>query len=274
MNLTAIDFTKISDDYIIPWGINLLIALVILFIGRSIAKVMVNGVVRLMHKAKVDEALVGFLSSILSATLLVVVIMAALEQLGINTNSIIAVLAAAGLAVGLALKDSLSNFAAGVMLIIFQPFKKGDFIEAGGVTGVVEWVRVFSTLLRTPDNREITVPNSKIYGDIITNFSAHEQRRIDMVIGIGYNDDIKAAKTLIESILHNDERILNEPAADIMVLELADSSINLAVRPWVRSTDYGKVRSDLLETIKETFDQHNISIPYPQRDVHLHQINA
>lgn len=274
MNWESIDIQEIISSYVIPWAINIILALAVFVIGRWLASMIVRGVKRLMKKANMDKALIGFLSSILNAVLFVVVVIAALEQLGVNTTSVLAVFAAAGLAVGLALKDSLSNFSAGVMLIIFKPFKVGDFVEAAGISGVVEVIRIFNTQLRTGDNREIIVPNSQIYGGIITNFSAREQRRIDMVIGIGYEDDIRAAKQILEEILQADERVLKEPAPVILVSELGESSVDLAMRPWVKSADYWNVRSDLLETIKREFDAKGISIPYPQRDVHMHQAAA
>ena len=274
MQLEAINVEEIISTYIIPWGINLLLALAVFIVGRWVANIVVRIIKRLMKTANMEKVLIGFLTSILKVVLLVVVVIAALEQLGVNTNSLVAVFAAAGLAVGLALKDSLSNFASGVMLIIFKPFKVGDFIEAAGIAGVVEVIRVFNTQLRTGDNREIIVPNSQIYGGIITNFSAREQRRIDLVIGIGYEDDIKSAKQILEEILQTDERVLQEPAAVILITELGESSVDLAVRPWVNSDDYSNVRSDLLETIKCKFDAAGISIPYPQRDVHMHQTAA
>ena len=274
MNWESIDIQEIISNYVIPWGINIILALAVFVIGRWLASMIVRGVKRLMKKANMDKALIGFLSSILNAVLLVVVVIAALEQLGVNTTSVLAVFAAAGLAVGLALKDSLSNFSAGVMLIIFKPFKVGDFVEAAGISGVVEVIRIFNTQLRTGDNREIIVPNAQIYGGIITNFSAREQRRIDMVIGIGYEDDIRIAKQILEEILQAEERVLKEPAPVILVSELGESSIDLAVRPWVNSADYWNVRSDLLETIKREFDAKGISIPYPQRDIHMHQAAA
>jgi small conductance mechanosensitive channel len=274
MDWNAISIQEIISTYIIPWGINIILALAVFIVGRWLANMIVRGVKRLMKRANMDEALIGFLSSILKAILLVVVVIAALEQLGVNTTSVLAVFAAAGLAVGLALKDSLSNFSAGVMLIIFKPFKVGDFVEAAGIAGVVEEIRIFNTQLRTGDNREIIVPNSQIYSGIITNFSAREQRRIDLVIGIGYEDDIRAAKQILEQLLQSDERILKEPAPVILVSELGESSVDLAVRPWVSSADYWNVRSDLLENIKREFDAKGISIPYPQRDVHVHQTAA
>ncbi len=259
--------------YIIPWAVNLVLALVIFIVGRWVARAVTNAVSRLMKKGGMDESLVNFLGSLIFAALLVVVIIAALDQLGVDTTSVMAIFATAGLAIGLALKDSLGNLAAGVMLVLFKPFKLGDFIEAGGVTGVVESIRIFSTLLKTGDNREITVPNGQIYGGTIVNFSARDTRRIDLIFGIGYDDDIRQAKQLIEKVMAADERILKDPAAVVMVAELADSSVNLAVRPWVLSADYWNVRAAMLENIKIAFDEAGISIPYPQTDVHLFSVD-
>jgi len=263
--------TNYIDIYIIPWGINIVTALVVFLLGRLIAKFICRSVKRLMQRSKIDEILINFIGNILYFALLLVVVIASLDQLGINTSSVLAVFAAAGLAVGLALKDSLSNFAAGVMLVFFKPFKNGDFIEAGGQSGVVEEIRIFNTIIRTGDNREITLPNGQIYSGVIINFSARDTRRIDLVFGIGYDDDIKQAKELIEKTMAEDARILKDPAAVIMVLELADSSVNFAVRPWVNAGDYWGVRSDLLETLKVKCDAAGISIPYPQQDVHIFQ---
>ena len=255
--------------YIIPWGINLIMALLIFVFGRWIAKGVSRLVKRLMGKAGVDEILISFIGNMLYFALLVVVVIAALDRLGVNTSSVLAIFAAAGLAVGLALKDSLSNFSAGVMLVLFKPFKAGDFIEAAGSAGVVEKLRIFNTVMRTGDNREITIPNSQIYGGTIVNFSARDTRRIDMTFGIGYGDDIRQAKTLIEEAMTEDARILKDPEPVILLMELADSSVNFAVRPWVNAADYWVVRSDLLEQVKAKFDANGISIPFPQRDVHL-----
>ena len=261
--------TDYLNLYILPWGINLLMALVIFVTGRWIAKGISKVIKRLMKKAELDEILTSFIGNIIYFALLIVVIIAALDQLGVNTSSVLAIFATAGLAVGLALKDSLSSFAAGVMLVLFKPFKAGDFIEAAGITGVVEKLRIFSTVLRTGDNREITVPNSQIYGGTIVNYSARDTRRIDMTFGIGYDDDIKKAKALIEEAMGEDQRILKDPEPVVLLMELADSSVNFAVRPWVNSSDYWVVRSDLMEKVKEKFDANSISIPYPQTDVHL-----
>jgi small conductance mechanosensitive channel len=263
--------TDYLNVYIIPWGINLITALVVFVFGRAIAKFICRFVNRLMKRSGVDDILISFIENILYFALLVIVVIAALDRLGINTSSVLAIFAAAGLAIGLALKDSLSNFAAGVMLVFFKPFKNGDFIEAGGQSGVVEEIRIFNTILRTGDNREVTLPNSHIYGGTIVNFSARDTRRIDLVFGIGYDDDIKQAKQLIEQTMAEDTRILKDPEPVVMVLELADSSVNFAVRPWVKASDYWAVRSDLLESLKTKCDVAGISIPYPQSDVHIHQ---
>jgi small conductance mechanosensitive channel len=267
--LESLDLEKMSETYLIPWGINIEFALVIFIIGRIVAKLIVSLVKRLLVKAKMDEILIHFISSILNTILLLFIIVAALDQLGVDTTSLIALLGAAGLAVGLALQGSLQNFAAGVMLIIFRPFKGGDFVEAGGVSGVVEKINIFSSVFRTPDNREVIIPNGAIYDGTITNFSTRDTRRIDMVIGIGYGDDIRKAKSVIQKILEEDLRILKNPEALIAVGELADSSVNFNVRPWVKSGDYWDVKYFLTEKIKLEFDANGISIPYPQMDIHM-----
>lgn len=256
-----------------PFAVNLILALVIYLAGSWLARRLVSLTRTLMKKRQLDEALAEFIGSILSVLLTFVVALIALEQVGIDTTSLLALLGAAGLAVGLALKDSLSNFAAGVMLILFKPFKIGDFVEAGGIAGIVERISIFSTQLRTGDNRQIIVPNAGIYGDVITNFSAKTTRRIDLVIGISYDDNIKQARDIIQQILDQEERILADPEPVIVVGELGDSSVNLWVRPWVKTADYWPVHWQLLETIKTTFDEQGISIPFPQRDVHLYQEN-
>ena len=269
--LTKLAQPGFLDLYVIPWALRILIAAAIFFIGKWLAARLTRLVRNMMDRGGMDTMLSDFLGNILYALLLAVVAIAGLDHLGVQTTSLLAVLGAAGLAVGLALKDSLANFSSGVMLIVFRPFNVGDFIEAAGVSGVVEKVSIFNTVLRTGDNREIIVPNGQIYGGTIVNLSARDTRRIDLVIGIGYDDDIRKAKGLLEAILGADERILKDPAPAVSVGELADSSVNLNVRPWVASGDYWGVRSDLLETIKTRFDAEGISIPFPQREVHLHQ---
>ena len=242
---------------------NVVIAIGIVVVGRIAVKWAVKLLGKMMVRSDVDEILINFVSSIAKAVLLLLLFIAALNQIGVDTTSLIALIGAVGLAIGLALQKSLQNFAAGVMLIVFRPFKLGDFIEAGGVVGVVEQISIFSTMMKTGDNREIIVPNGQIYADAITNYSARETRRIDLVFGIGYDDDMLAAKKIMESILATHDLVLDAPAAGVAVAELADSSVNFNVRPWVKSEDYWGVRSDLIEQIKLAFDANNISIPYP-----------
>ncbi len=258
-------------DLVQPLLINMVLAVVIYVVGSWIAKKLVTLIDTLMTKRGFDESLTRFLHAVIGTLLKFIVCLIAIEQLGIDTTSLLALLGAAGLAVGLALKDSLSNFASGVMLILMKPFKIGDFIEAAGVAAVVEKITVFSTVLKTGDNREIIVPNSQIYGGTITNYSARTTRRVDLTIGIGYDDDIKKARNIMLDIINNDERILKDPEPVIAVGELADSSVNFVVRSWVKSEDYWAVYWYLLETIKTSFDENGVSIPYPQQDVHVHQ---
>jgi len=271
-SIKTIDWTdpSVIQSLLIPWGIRLGVALAIFVIGRWIARWLTNVMRKLMTKSSMDVMLINFLGNLVYTVLILVVVMATLDHLGIETTSLLAVFGAAGLAIGLALKDSLSNFSSGVMIILFRPFKVGDFIEAGGATGVVEEVRMFATILRTGDNRQVIVPNGQIYSGTITNYSAKPTRRIDLVFGIGYGDDIAKAKKIIDDIMQQDERILSDPAPGIALGELADSSVNFNVRPWVKSEDYWPVRADLLEKVKLAFDANGISIPYPQQDVYMH----
>jgi len=257
-----------SGSVVMAWLVNIIFAIAIVVVGRIVVKWLVKLARKVMIRSELDPILVNFLSSIANAVLLLFVFIAALDQLGVDTTSLIALLGAAGLAIGLALQGSLQNFAAGVMLIVFRPFKLGDFIEAGGVVGVVEKISIFSTVMKTGDNREIIIPNGQIYSGAITNYSARETRRIDMVFGIGYDDDMRKAKQIMVDILEAHELILKDPAPAVAVAELADSSVNFNVRPWVNSADYWPVRADLIEKIKLAFDENGISIPYPQMDVH------
>jgi small conductance mechanosensitive channel len=266
--LENIDITKLIDTYVIPWGINIAMAIAIFIVGKIVVGIIIKVVTKLLTKSKMDSMLVDFIASIARAILMLFIIIAALDQLGVDTTSLIALLGAAGLAVGLALQNSLSNFAAGVMLIVFRPFKAGDFVEVAGTAGIVEIINIFSSTLRTGDNKEVIIPNGSIYGGTITNYSARDTRRIDMVFGIGYDDDIKKAKDLLEKIVTADERVLKDPAPVIAVSELADSSVNFVVRPWVKTGDYWAVLWDITEKVKLEFDSNGISIPYPQMDVH------
>jgi small conductance mechanosensitive channel len=251
------------------WAGKIVAALLIFLIGKWVAAAIASTVAKATERAKIDPTLTKFLRSLIYMTLLIIVILTALGMLGVPTTNFLAILGAAGLAIGLALKDSLSNFSSGVMLIFFRPFKYGDYVEAGGIAGTVDAINIFNTVFKTPDNRVITVPNSLIYADPITNYSAMATRRIDLVIGISYDDDVVRAKEIIKSVLDKDERILDDPAPTIMMLDLADSSVNFAVRPWVASADYWAVRGDVLEQIKLRLEENGLSIPYPQRDVHL-----
>lgn len=263
-----IDLEQITQTYLIPWGFNIGIAIIIFIIGLIVVSI-INGIVkRVLIKAKLDQILVNFISSIVRWLLLLFVVIAALSRLGLNTNSLIALIGAAGLAIGLSLKDSLQNFAAGVMLLVFRPFKTGDFVEVAGTSGSVEEIKIFSTTLHTPDNKQVIIPNGNIYSDVITNYSATGTRRIDMVFGIAYEDDIAKAKGIIEDVLKAENRVLQNPEYVVAVGELADSSVNFYVRPWVRTSNYWPVYFDLTEKIKLEFDNNGISIPYPQIDVH------
>ena len=262
------DMENIISMYVVPWSINIALAIVVFIVGRLVAKGLVKVLERVLSNAKVDSMLVDFIGSIASAALLLFVIIASLDMLGLNTTSLIAMLGAAGLAVGLALQGSLQNFASGVLLIVFRPFQVGNFIEAGGIAGTVEKITIFNTIMLTPDNREVIVPNGAVYGGTITNFSARENRRINMVFGIGYGDDIKKAKDLLMQAMESDERILKDPAPTVALGKLADSSVNFVVRPWVKGADYWDVKFDLTEKIKLAFDANGVSIPFPQMDVH------
>lgn len=264
-----LQYLQKNQDLILSYGLKLLAAIVIFYIGRWIA----FGVSRLVGKAlllrKVDKAVVSFLSSIVYAAALIACTLVALSQLGIQTASFLAILGAAGLAIALALQGSLSNFASGVLIIIFRPFKSGDLVEVAGITGVVQRIDIFQTIFKTGDNKKIIVPNSQITGGAITNYSAEALRRVDLVIGISYDSDLLKAKTLLQQILAEDQRILKEPAPVVAVGALADSSVQLIVRPWVEVDQYWPVYWDVLEQIKLRFDAEGIEIPFPQMSLHV-----
>lgn len=253
------------------YGLRVIAAIVILIVGRWVAKIIEKVIQKVMAGRKIDPTITTFTGNLTYFALLAFVIVAALGQLGIQTTSFIAVIGAAGLAVGLALQGSLSNFAAGFMMIIFRPFKLGDYIEAAGVAGTVEKIQIFTTQLLTPDNKTIIIPNAKLTEGNIVNWSAKGTRRVDLEVGIGYGDDIDKARNIISAVLSEEDRILMDPAATIAVSALADSSVNFVVRPWVVAADYWGVYFDLTEKIKKRFDAEGISIPYPQRDVHIYQ---
>lgn len=260
-----------SPGNFLPWIGNLFFALIILAIGWYVTKIIMRMARRYLERAKIDATLSKFLLSLLNATLLVIVAIMALNQLGVNTTSLIALLGAAGLAIGLALQDSLQNFAAGILIIIQRPFSANDLVEISGILGVVKNVGVFSTDLTTPDNRVVIVPNGQIFTVPIVNHSTNPIRRIDMVIGIAYDDDIRQAKALLEQIVTTHPGVLTDPKPVIAVGELADSSVNFYVRPWVDTSGFFDVQFDLIEQIKLALDEHGFTIPFPQMDVHVDQ---
>lgn len=251
------------------WGLRVIGALAVLIIGRWIAGRIRKGAARALERAKLDATLVPFLSSMIYYVVIAVVLIAVLNLFGIETTSLIAVMGAAGLAIGLALQGTLSNFAAGTMLLIFRPFRAGDYVEVGGTAGSVAEIGLFSTILNTPDNVRITVPNSSVYGETIRNYSANDTRRNDIAIGIGYDDDIGKAIDVIREILDGDSRVLAEPAHLVAVSGLGDSSVDLVVRPWCKREDYWGLRFDLIRGMKEKLEEAGCSIPFPQRDVHF-----
>jgi len=252
------------------YGPKLVLALVVLFVGLWI----INRVVRLtltgMEKTNTEPTLAKFLSNLVSVGLKALLLISVASMIGIETTSFIAILGAAGLAVGLALQGSLANFAGGVLVLLFKPFKVGDFVDAQGVMGTVAEIQIFNTVIKTGDNKRIIVPNGAISNGIITNFSAEDTRRVDFVFGIGYDDDIAKAKSVLERLFSSDERVFADPAPLIVVSELADSSVNITVRAWANASDYWGLYFGMTELVKITFDQEGISIPYPQRDVHMH----
>ena len=263
----------INVDAIMGWisiyAINILGALLIFIVGKWLARKIANLLSAFMEKSNVDVALVNFLSNLAYYIMVVLVVVAAVGRLGVNTTSFLTIIGAAGLAVGLALKDSLSNFAAGVMLVLFRPFTIGDVVSTAGITAKVEKITIFNTLFCTPDNQLVIVPNNKIISDIITNINAKDTRRIDLVVGISYTDDMAQTRDILQGLAKDDSRILTDPETTVAVAELADSSVNLVFRPWVKTADYWAVRFDLTEGIKNALDEAGISIPYPQQDVHL-----
>ncbi len=264
----------IDSTTIVQFGKDLLVALLIFYVGRLLIGFVIRALRRVMQKQDVDKTLETFICNLARAALLIVVFIAAIGALGIQTTSFIAIFGAAGLAIGLALQGSLSNFAAGVLIVLFRPFRVGDFIEGAGISGSVEQVQILTTVLKTGDNKQIIVPNSQIMDSIITNYSANDTRRIDMVIGVSYDDDLDKVRATLESILGAEKRVLADPATTIAVSELADSSVNFVVRPWVNSGDYWPVQFDLTEAIKKRFDAEGIAFPFPQQDVHLYRADS
>ncbi|PLX49420.1 MAG: mechanosensitive ion channel protein MscS [Desulfobulbaceae bacterium] len=256
-------------SWVSAYALNIIGALLIFIVGKWLARRISNLLSKLLEKNNFDLALVSFLTHLTYYALVVLVVVAAAGRLGINTTSFLTVIGAAGLAVGLALKDSLSNFAAGVMIVLFRPFTIGDVVSTAGITAKVEKITIFNTHFCSPDNQLIIVPNNKIIADIITNINVKDTRRVDLTVGISYSDDMAETKEILARLAKEDSRILADPAPFIAVAELADSSVNLVFRPWVKTADYWDVRFDLTEKIKNRLDEAGISIPFPQQDVHL-----
>lgn len=272
--LTEFDWASLLETartIVIGFGGKLIVALLIFFVGRIVAKLITRAIRKVMVAQKVDKILESFVCNLAYWLVMVFVIIAAINQAGIQTTSLIAVMGAAGLAVGLALQGSLSNFAAGVLIVLFRPYRVGDFVEVAGISGSVVQVQILTTVLKTGDNKQIVVPNAQIMGSIITNYSANDQRRVDLLVGVSYEDDLDQVRKTIKELVDADERILQEPECLIAVSELADSSVNFTVRPWVKTPDYWGVKFDLTEAIKKRFDRDGISFPFPQQDVHLYQ---
>ncbi|MCH8302110.1 MAG: mechanosensitive ion channel [Proteobacteria bacterium] len=255
----------------LDFGMKVLMALVIFFVGRMIARIATKGLRKAIQSREVDKILESFACNLVYWVLMIFVIIAAINQIGVQTTSLIAIMGAAGLAIGLALQGSLANFAAGVLIVMFRPYRVGDFIEAAGISGTVLQVQILTTILKTGDNKQIIVPNGQIMGSIITNYSANDTRRVEMTIGVSYDDDLDKVRSTLKELVNADDRILKDPECLIAVSELADSSVNFIVRPWVNRADYSSVKFGLTEAIKKRFDQEGISFPFPQQDVHIYK---
>ncbi len=255
--------------YLAKYGLQILAAIVIFIVGKWLAKLVSKLIAKAMTKAKVDTTLVNFVENFSYVVLLLFVLVAVVDRLGANTSSFVAALAAAGFAIGLALQGSLSNFASGILMVIFKPFKVGDFVEISGAKGVVEKIQIFNTILSSPDNIRVIIPNSQVTGGNILNYSVNGTRRVDLVVGVSYDDDLQKAQTVIREVLDADERVLDEPAPTVAVSELGDSSVNFVVRPWTKSVDYWDVYFDITEKVKVALEANGLSIPYPQQDIHV-----
>ncbi|MCL1040674.1 mechanosensitive ion channel family protein [Shewanella marisflavi] len=263
-----------APDLIVTYGLKVVFAIIIFIIGKYLANVAKKLTTKLMNKRKIDKTVVSFVANMAWALVFVFTVIATLGQIGVQTASLVAVIGAAGLAVGLALQGSLSNFASGVLMVLFRPCRVGDYIEAAGIAGTVDEITIFSTKLRTPDNKVIVAPNSSIMNGTITNYSAMETRRIDLVIGVSYDADLKQTKEVLKHVLDNNAYILKDPAYTVALTELADSSVNFVVRPWVKGSDYWPARFEILEQIKLALDENNIGIPYPQMDIYVKETPA
>lgn len=270
----AMQWISDNQEMLYSYLINIVIALLIFVIGKWVAKLLTSGLKKILNHKNVDDTVSSFICSLAYGLLVLVAFIAAISHLGFNTTSLVAIVGAAGLAIGLALQGSLSNFASGILLITFKPFKAGDFVEVAGKSGIVEEVHVFSTKMRTPDNKTVIVPNGAITSSSITNFSTKDTRRIDLVIGVSYEANLAKTKEVLTQVINSETRILKEPEVTIGVLELADSSVNFAVRPWVKTSDYWPVYFNLMENIKVELDNAGIEIPFPQMSVHINQENT
>ena len=270
----AVDSLKMGEQLLIEYGPKVLAAIAIYIVGKLFAKLIRRIVTKAMQKSEIDPLVVGFTRNIAYIFSMIFVVVAALSQLGLQTTSFIAILGAAGLAVGLALKDSLANFAAGFLLIITRPFKVGDVVEVNGETGKVSVIQILTTTLRTADNKVVIVPNGNLIADSITNYTAEKTRRVDLTVGVSYDADLKQVRNILEEIAVEDERVLKDPEHMIVVGELADNSVNFYFRVWVKTTDYWDVYFAANESVKLRLDAAGIGIPYPQRDVHLYEHKA
>lgn len=271
--LSGID-SEILLGYAVEYGTALISAIVIFMVGKWLAKAISNILRKVMTKNNLDTTIVSFVSNIIYYALFAMVCISAIGALGVETTSLAAVIAAAGLAIGLALQGSLSNFAAGVMIIMFRPFRNGDYISAGGVEGTVDEVSIFTTQLLTVDNCTVIIPNGNLIAGNIINYSTQKHRRVDLVIGVAYSENLSHVKSVLEDIVTSHKKVLAKPAYTLAVSELADNSVNLILRPWVKSADYFDVKFDLTESVKNRFDEEGISIPFPQRDLHIIEAKA
>lgn len=272
VDLNSIDLYELlqqGQSIAVEYSLKILAALAIYFIGRIIAKSISKGILKTLQNRRIDDTVSGFIYNLTYGALSVFVILAALSQVGIQTASFITIVGAAGLAIGLALQGSLSNFAAGVLMVVFRPFKVGDYVEAGGQSGIVEDIQIFCTQLKSPDNKVIIVPNAAIMNDSIVNYSRKAMRRVDLTIGVGYDAYLPDVKTLLIKTVEENEKVLKEEGIQVAVLELADSSVNFVVRSWAKTEEYWDVYFELTEKIKLVLDDNKIAIPFPQMDIHM-----
>lgn len=257
------------ETFVAEWGLAVIAAVVILIVGRFVAGLLRKLVTKILTKSNTDPSIISFVGNLVYFMILVFTVVASLGKLGVPMTSFIAIIGAAGLAIAFAMQGSLANFASGILILVFKPFGIGDVVTAAGVTGSVKEIQIFETILATPDNIRITIPNGKIYGDVIKNISAYDTRRVDITVGIGYDSSMKKAQEILEGLCQDDDRVLKDPAPTVAVAELADCSVNFVVRPWTKKEDYWAVKFDLTRKIKEAFDANGIEIPFPQQVVHM-----